>query len=86
MWNGFAFWFIPLVVLVAIVILERRRRSLQWLWFFLVGLPLWPSHGVKHLFPGVHTPPDPAHSDPVPTFVDDRNDRDLPVGIRKLTD
>lgn len=86
MWNGFAFWFTPLVVIVAVALLVRQRKSLKMVWFFFAGLPLGPSHGVKHLFPGVHTPPDAAHSDPVPTFVDDRDDPDLPIGLRKQPD
>lgn len=53
-------------------------------WLLIVTLlPFKPSHGLTHLFPGVETPPDPAHSDAMPTEVDRRPPKPLPEGTRR---
>lgn len=83
MWNGLFFWFIPVVLVVVAGLLVKQGKPLRMLWFFIGGMPLRPSPGVKHMFPGVFTPPDPAYSEPIPTFVDDRPDPEPPTGVRK---
>lgn len=77
---------IPLIVLYALVMLFRSGKPKRF-WLLIVTLtPFKPSHGLTHLFPGVETPPDPAHSDAIPTEIDRRTPKPLPNGTRRKTD
>lgn len=73
----------PALLLYALFMIFRSGKPKRLWLLFLTMTPFKPSPGLTYLFPGVESPPDPSHSNAVPTEVDSRPPKELPDGARR---